>query len=230
MLVHGAWHGGWCWSRVAEPLRRAGHTVHAPTLTGVGERSHHYRDDIGLATHVDDVVNEALWNDLDDIVLVGHSYGGIVISGAVERLGDRVASMVFLDAFVPEDGQSARDISGFTHDCGPIPPYPADRFQVGERDRAWIDGKTTSQPPLTLTERLRLSGARERVSRKAYVLAALGVAPFLQATYARCAAAGWDTYTIDSGHELMIERPEKVLDILLRQAASPLGAEKRPRD
>src|ERR1700683_2177449 len=104
VLVHGAWHGGWCWRRVADRLSAKGHYVVAPTLSGVGERSHLPPDVINLTTQINDVVGEIKWKDLDNIVLVGHSYGGMVITGVAEQMRDRIAAMVYLDAFQPADG------------------------------------------------------------------------------------------------------------------------------
>jgi len=102
VLVHGAWHGGWCWRRVADRLRHDGHAVFAPTLTGLGERSHLLRPGIDLATHVADIVNVMQWERLSDVVLCGHSYGGFVISGVAEATPALIRSIVFLDAFLPE--------------------------------------------------------------------------------------------------------------------------------
>jgi pimeloyl-ACP methyl ester carboxylesterase len=110
VLVHGAWHGGWCWNRVAELLRARHHTVFAPTLTGLGERSHLLKPDIDLDTHILDIVNEIKWKDLRDVILVGHSYGGMVVSGAVEKMDKSIAALVMADAFFPADGQSMSDI------------------------------------------------------------------------------------------------------------------------
>src|SRR5262252_7298185 len=109
VLVHGAWHGGWCWRRVADLLQEKGHKVLTPTLTGVGERSHLMSKDINLDTHITDVVNVFKWEDLSDVCLVVHSYGGWPGSGALEQVGDRVSSIVWLDAFRPEDGQRGFD-------------------------------------------------------------------------------------------------------------------------
>src|SRR5262249_648446 len=99
------WHGGWCWRRVADRLQEKGHKVFAPTLTGVGERSHLLNKDINLDTHITDIVNVVKWEDLKDVCLVVHSYGGWPGSGALERIGERVSSIVWLDAFKPENGQ-----------------------------------------------------------------------------------------------------------------------------
>ena len=110
VLVHGAWHGSWCWKRVRKALQARGHDVFTPTLTGVGERSHLLSPDVNLDTHITDVVNLIRWEELSGIVLCGHSYGGCVITGVADRLSDRIAALVYLDAFVPEDGQSLYDI------------------------------------------------------------------------------------------------------------------------
>jgi pimeloyl-ACP methyl ester carboxylesterase len=104
VLVHGAWHGGWCWRRVADLLQKQGHKVFTPTMTGLGERSHLLNDKVNLATHIADIVNVIKWEGLSDVVLVGHSYGGVIISGVAEQMRDTIGSIVFLDAFVPEDG------------------------------------------------------------------------------------------------------------------------------
>jgi len=109
VLVHGAWHGGWCWRRVADLLEAKGHKVFAPTLTGLGERSHLLSKDVNLDTHITDIVNVFKWEDLKDVCLVVHSYGGWPGSGALEAIGDCVSSIVWLDAFKPENGQRGLD-------------------------------------------------------------------------------------------------------------------------
>ena len=110
VLVHPAWFGGWCWKKVSPLLRAQGHAVHTPTLSGLGERVHLARPEIGLDTHVDDVVNLLVYEDLHEVVLVSNSSGGMVITGAADRAPERIARLVYLDAFVPEDGQSLLDI------------------------------------------------------------------------------------------------------------------------
>src|ERR1700730_4143197 len=104
VLVHGAWHGGWCWRRVSDLLEKKGHKVFAPTMTGLGERSHLIGGKIDLATHVTDIVNVIKWENLSDVVLVGHSYGGVVISGVAEQMREAIGSVVFFDAFLPAHG------------------------------------------------------------------------------------------------------------------------------
>ena len=110
VLVHPAWHGGWCWKKIVPLLRGRGHDVFTPTLTGLGERSHLARPEIGLDVHVNDVVSVLTYEDLDDVVLVGHSSSGAVVTGAADRTPHRLAHIVYLDAFVPRDGQSVLDL------------------------------------------------------------------------------------------------------------------------
>src|SRR5580692_2345051 len=142
VLVHGAWHGGWCWQRVADRLRGAGHTVFTPTLTGLGERSHLMRAGIDLKTHVTDVVNVLEWEGLADVVLCGHSYGGMIISGVAEEMGAALRAIVFLDAFVPRNGEAVQDLTApavreaaaaaLQRGDIAIPPRAAEAFGVNE--------------------------------------------------------------------------------------------------
>ena len=143
VLVHGAWHGAWCWRRVARLLAKDGHEVFTPTLTGVGERSHLLNPSINVETHILDVVNEMKWQELNDVVLVGHSYGGMVISGVAEKMEKAIASFVMLDAFMPEDGQGVLDIypppmrepvqSAIRSGATTMPPRSAALFKVNEQ-------------------------------------------------------------------------------------------------
>ena len=112
VIVHGAWGGSWAFRRVDELLRQKGFNVYRPQLTGLGERVHLSRPDIGLGTHIDDVVNTILFEDLHDIILVGHSYGGMVITGVADRVPERIHRLVYLDAFVPIDGESVMSFQG----------------------------------------------------------------------------------------------------------------------
>ena len=225
VLVHGAWHGGWCWRRVADRLEKRGHKAFAPTLTGLGERSHLVHGAIGLATHVTDVVNLIQWERLTDVVLVGHSYGGFVISGVVERMPQAIAAIVFLDAFVPANGEALVEITAPTtreailaasrQGDTTVPPRPAAFFQVNEADRAWVDALCTPQPLATLTEKIALTGARERVPRKAYVRAASYPNPAFDAAHARLASdTAWRTYQVPCGHDVMVDMPERLVEIM----------------
>ncbi|MBN8966368.1 MAG: alpha/beta fold hydrolase, partial [Rhizobiales bacterium] len=181
VLVHGAWHGGWCWRRVADLLERQGHKVFAPTLTGLGERSHLMRPGIDVSTHVTDVVNVLKWEGLTGVVLCGHSYGGLVVSGVAEQAADAIGSIVFLDAFMPDNGDSMAALTSdavreqlkaaaVRGDLG-VPPRSAAAFLVNEKDQAWVDAMCVPQPIGTMTERLALTGARDRIARKSYIRA-----------------------------------------------------------
>jgi pimeloyl-ACP methyl ester carboxylesterase len=218
VLIHGAWHGGWCWQRVAEILQRAGHSVLAPTLSGVGERSHLAGLEINLTTHVLDVVNEVTWKDLSNIVLCGHSYGGMVITGAAEHIHERIASIVYLDAFVPNDRESLNDMAGSGWPAtGMIPPITAEQFSVNAADRAWVNSRLTPQAGACFSEKLSLTGAAYKVPKKAYIQASVSLSPAFQSAYERLSKTqGWKTYTIDCGHDVMIDRPAELAELLMK--------------
>lgn len=230
VLVHGAWHGGWCWCRVAERLRRDGHAVFTPTLTGLGERSHLLSADIDLETHIADVVNVIKWERLNDVVLCGHSYGGFVISGVAEQIGSAIRSIVFLDAFVPSDGDSIQDLVGDAIRDGVrsaaergsvgVPPRSAETFGVNEADRAWVDSLCVRQPIRTFTSPIALKGARERISRKTYIRGkGYNNHAFDRAFAAAQSDATWRCYQLPCGHDAMIDMPDRLSEILLQAAA-----------
>jgi pimeloyl-ACP methyl ester carboxylesterase len=229
VLVHGAWHGGWCWRRVRDVLEARGHKVFAPTLTGLGERSHLLDGRVNLSTHVTDIVNVLRWERLADVVLCGHSYGGFVVSGVAEVVGEAIASIVLLDAFVPGNGESMAD-------CGAaatreriaaataagettLTPIPAAAFQVNERDRAWVDALCVPQPLATFTEKAVLTGARERIARKVYIRATGYESAVFSACHARLASdPTWRTCEMPCGHDAMIDMPERLAELLLDAA------------
>jgi pimeloyl-ACP methyl ester carboxylesterase len=229
VLVHGAWHGGWCWQRVARLLRALGHEVFTPTLTGLGERSHLLSARVDLAVHIADVVNVIKWEGLNHVVLCGHSYAGFVISGVAEQCEAELAALVFLDAFLPQDGdrmvditsQATRDaIEGAAKrgDIG-VPPRPAAFFQVNEKDRAWVDTLCTPHPIATMLSPIRLTGARERVARKAYVRARPYPNPGFDDAVARLRREpGWRVTDVPCGHDVMVDMPERLTELLLEAA------------
>jgi pimeloyl-ACP methyl ester carboxylesterase len=228
VLVHGAWHGGWCWRRVADLLTARGHKVYTPTLTGLGERSHLLSRDIGLATHVADVVNLIRWERLTDLVLVGHSYAGFVISAVAEEVQPALAALVFVDAFVPENGQSLFEITApATRDAiaaaaqrgEAVPPRPAEFFRVNERDRAWVDALCTPQPLATVQDKVTLTGARERVAKKTYIRARDYPNPTFDAALTKLKAnPAWRVHVLPCGHDVMVDMPERLTEILLEAA------------
>lgn len=233
VLVHGAWHGGWCWERVARLLRQAGHEVYAPTLSGGGERSHLLAASIDLTTHVLDVVNEITWKELDDFVLVGHSYGGMVVTGVAEQCAEKIRSIVYLDAFLPQDGQSLYDIVGGAHgsDAGIVQPLSAEFFAVNAADRAWVDSMMTPQSEATFTQRLTVTGALDRIRRKTYVRALQGAIPaFRMIADGLKVQDNWTCIEIDCGHDVMIDQPQALADILVSVAGSDAPASERSRE
>jgi pimeloyl-ACP methyl ester carboxylesterase len=232
VLVHGAWHGSWCWKRVRQSLRTAGHDVFTPTLTGVGERSHLLSPQVNLETHIDDVANLIRWEDLSDVVLCGHSYGGCVISGVADRVSDRIRARVYLDAFVLRDGQSLHDtlppaqrdqqleLAQQYGEGWKTPPIPAEVFNVNAGDRDWVNRQCTMQSLATFRQPLKLTGQLESVKDVTYVLASGWDGSPFHVFYAQAKAKGWKTVSLDCGHDVMLDRPEELTTILLRTAAS----------
>jgi pimeloyl-ACP methyl ester carboxylesterase len=229
VLVHGAWHGGWCWTRVAEKLRGSDHTVFTPTLTGLGERAHLLRAGIDLKTHVTDVVNVMKWEGLQDVVLCGHSYGGFVISGVAEEMSPAIRSIVFLDAFVPQNGEAVVDLTGpavldatrkaLERGEVSIRPRSAEAFGVNAADRAWVDRLCVGQPIATFTDKIALTGARERIARKSYVRAKNYESPAFDRAYnALKTDPSWRTYEAPCGHDVMVDMPDRLSEILLEVA------------
>lgn len=225
VLVHGAWHGGWCWQRVADRLRGNGDAVFTPTLTGLGERSHLLHAGIDLKTHIADVVNVMKWEGLADIVLCGHSYGGFVISGVAEEMASAIRSIVFLDAFVPRNGEAVLDLTGAAVQEAvraamqrgdiAIPPRPAEAFGVNAADRAWVDRLCVGQPIGTFTETVALSGARDRIARKAYIRAKSYANPGFDRAYGALKSdPSWRSFEVPCGHDVMVDMPERLSEIL----------------
>jgi pimeloyl-ACP methyl ester carboxylesterase len=233
VLVHGAWHGAWCWRRVADRLTARGARVFAPTLSGLADRSHLADRSIDLGAHVDDVVNLLKWEGLRNVVLCGHSYGGMVISGVAEKAPEgSIGSIVYLDAFLPEDGRSLLDYTTAAgREGGPmveegeatgfVTPIPAEVFGVNEADRAWVDAQCTPQPYGTLTQGLKLTGARDRIAHKAYVYAT-GYPGLAFGTFAAKVRKdpSWRYYEVDCGHDVMLDAPDRLAEILGEMAAA----------
>lgn len=229
VLVHGAWHGGWCWRRVADLLEARGHKVFAPTLTGLGERSHLMSGAINLDTHIADVVNVLEWEDLTQVVLAGHSYGGWPITGAIEQAFDRIAAAVYVDAFVPQNGQKPLDVASEFARKGTLEAIAkgevsraspsAATFHVNDQDQAWVNSKLTPQPVGVMLQPIKLTGALERLRRKAYIRAPKYPQPSFDSHYqAKKADPTWRTYEVPCGHDVMVDMPDRLVEILLEAA------------
>ena len=234
VLVHGGGHGGWCYQRVARLLRTAGHEVYTPTLTGLGERSNLLSPRIDLDLHIRDVVAVLHYEDLHDVVLVGHSYGGMVITGVADRAADRVGRLVYLDAANPVNGQSLLDVAGpmieATRPAGQVvdgvelvllPSPEAGLFYgvIDPDDVAWMADRLTGHPwrcfeqPLDLTNEAALWAIPQY-----HIICSATLATRDPELMEKARAAGrlWE---IDTGHDLMITEPDAVADALLQVAA-----------
>jgi pimeloyl-ACP methyl ester carboxylesterase len=238
VLVHGAWHGSWCWKRVRQALQMKGHDVFTPTLTGVGERSHLMSRGVNLETHILDIENLIRWEELSDVVLCGHSYGGSVIGGVADRLAERIRALVYLDAFVLADGENvAQHVPGAQFqqmmegvravgDGWKVPPIPAEVFNVNALDRDWVNRQCTMQPLATFEECVRLSGNASTIANVTYVLAT----GFVEATpfppfYDKAKTRGWKTITVACGHDVMLDLPDDLTKILVdASAGQPVAA------
>lgn len=229
VLCHGAWGGGWGWTRVARILRDSGHEVFTPTYTGLGERAHLATPEIDLETHIADVRGLIRYERLDDFVLVGHSYGGMVITGVADRESEKIFRLVYLDAFLPEDGQSLNDLTGperarsmfelaETKGDGWRVPRPEGSIsaKLPEEDRKWLLELTCDHPLATMTQKLNLNGKHLEIEDKIYVLASeYAGSPFHQFADRTRGLAGWKTYELPTHHHLLQSMPRETADILM---------------
>ncbi|MFD9735010.1 alpha/beta fold hydrolase [Umezawaea sp. NPDC059074] len=229
VLVHGAWHSGRAWDRVVPLLESAGHSVHAPTLTGYGDQAHLLGPDVGLDTHVDDVVRLVEDEDLTDVVLVGHSYAGLVISSVANRVPERIGRLVFLDAMVPEDGETAADVIPFSQalidqalasESGwrvpPLPETPAGLFGVTDPDDvAWLRGMLSDQPVLCLQQPAHLDNPAVRTIPRTHVHCTVGKPEGIER---RAVPASDEVFELATGHDCMITMPRELTDLLLKLA------------
>jgi pimeloyl-ACP methyl ester carboxylesterase len=222
VLVHGAWHGSWCWHRVRSALQAQGHQVFTPTLTGVGERSHLLSPQVDLRTQTLDVINLIRWEGLSDIVLCGHSYAGFVVCGVADELPERVRSLVFVDAFLPENGESLADYAPIApeqlDDGWKVKPISAAAFGVNPADRAWVDSQCTAQSVACFEQPIQLTGRLAQIKRIDYIFANAwggGHSPFIR-FYERARARGWRTHEVASGHDVMIDEPAALAELLIQ--------------
>jgi pimeloyl-ACP methyl ester carboxylesterase len=226
VLVHGAWHGGWCYARVAALLRARGHTVFTPTLTGQGERAHLISGAINLSTHIEDVLGVFRFERLSEVVLAGHSYGGMVITGVADRIPERIKALAYLDAFIPEDGQSLFDINipantqRFLDHAGrtgglSVPAPSAAYFGVNAADAPTVDELATPHPLGCFTEKLKLSGAYRSVKKHLYVHGTVlpRESPFKR-FYEQARNNGWSAHALACGHDVMLDMPEQTAELL----------------
>jgi pimeloyl-ACP methyl ester carboxylesterase len=235
LLVHGAWHSGQCWERVTPLLESAGHRVLAPTLTGYGDKAHLLGPEVGLDTHVDDIVELITEEDLTDVVLVGHSYAGLVISSAANRIPDRIAHLVYLDAMVPEDGETAVDAQPITRhlidlaaksESGwripPMPeqPPPFGLFGVTDpADVAWLRTLLSDQPVGCLQQPVHLDNPAVNTIPRTHIHcegakpAGITRRPVPPVQPNGAPAQVWE---LPTGHDCMITMPAELTELLLK--------------
>jgi pimeloyl-ACP methyl ester carboxylesterase len=233
VLVHGSWHGGWCWRPVAPQLRAAGHEVFTPTLSGLGERSHLDLPRVDLALHIQDIVQVLRFEDLERVVLVGHSYAGMVITGVAALAPERLHLLVYLDAYVPGDGQSQLDLWPESDrraaleelDAGrayrPL-PSPASLGVTDPALGAWVQGHLTPHPWSTYLDPPPPQTAASRTLPRAYIHCSEGGA-FSERTqgFAQAArAGGWPVVTLATGHDAMVTEPDALARVLLEMAGA----------
>lgn len=220
VLVHGGWSGGWAMKSLADEISQQGHQVYRPSLTGLGAREHLSEPDIGLETHTQDIVNLILYEDLHDVVLVGHSYGGMVISGVSDRIPERILRRVYIEAMVPSNGESMLDIhskvaqglAALTRDGLVYPP----RYSVNT-----TPPKLMPQPLRTVTDKIVLKHEHLDIPTQ-YVLTVASNAKsenddfFAQAE--RAQKKGWKLITLSGGHNIQRESPKLLASIILGEA------------
>ncbi|MFI7454592.1 alpha/beta fold hydrolase [Nonomuraea sp. NPDC049714] len=235
LLVHGAWHSGQCWERVVPLLASAGHRVIAPSLTGYGDKAHLLGPEVGLDTHVDDIVSLITEEDLTEVVLVGHSYAGLVISSVANQVPDRIARLVYLDAMVPEDGESAVDAqpvtqtlidlavkSGTGWRVPPLPemPPPFGLFGVTDpADVAWLRAMLSDQPVRCLQQPVRLDNPAVNAIPRAHIHCTAGVPEGITRRPVPAIQPNGDpaqVWELATGHDCMITVPAELTDLLLK--------------
>jgi pimeloyl-ACP methyl ester carboxylesterase len=223
VLVHGAWHGGWCWKKVKALLEAKGHTVYTPTLTGLGERSHLLTPQVNLSTHIQDIVSVLEYEDLYNVILVGHSYAGMVISGVAEKAASRLSHLVYLDAYLPEDGKSIVDyliipsLDKIVMERGdgwriPLLGKLEDLGVTDKEDLDWAMPRIGDQPYKTFTETISLTKPANTIPKTFIQLSNF---PWFVETGERARGMGFSYQEmLSGGHDAMISAAEETAVIL----------------
>lgn len=231
VLVHGAWHGAWCWKRILPGLWSAGHRAFAVTLTGTGERAHQLSSGISLRTHVDDVAAVIEAEELRQAIVVGHSYGGTVITGVADRMPDRIGRLVYLDAVVPQPGESWSSTHPVQTQAqrrqaiaatGSIPPADPALFGLDGEDAEWVARRQRPHPGGVYDDPLHFDAARLAKLPRTFIDCtepALATIAVMRERVRR--EPGWQVLEIATGHDAMISAPQELLHMLLSLADSP---------
>ena len=231
VVAHGAWSSAWAWKKMRPLLRAAGHEIWTPSYTGLGERAHLANPAIDLDTHIKDVVGVLEMEDLNDVVLVGHSYGGMVATGVADRARARIAQLVYLDAFVPRDGQSVldlqppearnrmRDLVQTKGDGWRIPPNPMPP-DTPEADVAWASSRRFPQPVKTFEQPLHLTSQAAPPPRTYIYCKRNAPGDVFRQFAERARREGWHLFEMDSSHNPHITQPDALLAILTEIASA----------
>ena len=233
VLVHGSHGGGWIWQKVTSPLRAAGHIVYTPTLTGVSDRAHLLDCGVNLTTHITDVVSLLFYEDISDVILVGNSYAGMVITGVAARAPERLKRLVYLDAYVPEDGQNEVELwpelmrsailSDEAASKGLRQPPPPELYGVTDPALVeWVKARWTPHPLATYTEPVPRGNAKSAALPRVFIHCTAGPdmsTPLFAPFAAKAGANGWEVYELAAGHVAMLTAPEEVARLLLEFSA-----------
>jgi pimeloyl-ACP methyl ester carboxylesterase len=228
VVAHGAWSAGWAWKKMHPLMTVRGHRLVTPTHTGLGEREHLAHPGIDLDAHIADILAVLEFEDLREVILIGHSYGGMVATGVADRARDRIAKLVYLDAFAPRDGESAFDIlpqatrdqrragvgEGWTIPPGPMPPDTPDE------DKAWAAPRRRPQPIKTFDQKLRMQNGELTLPRHYIYCSRRAPDDRFRPFYERAKTESWGAYEIDASHNPHITAPELLADLLDRIAKS----------
>jgi pimeloyl-ACP methyl ester carboxylesterase len=225
VLAHGAWSAGWAWKKMRPLIGAAGHEFFSPTYTGLGERAHLARPDIDLSTHIQDVLSVLEFEDLRDVTLLGHSYGGMVATGVADKAADRIARVVYIDAFAPHDGQSLFDLVGPKAEANmragaqkdgdgwklPLNPMPPD---TAPDDAAWAVPRRRPQPIKTFEQKIKLESRSMPPRHYIYARKNGPGDTFRQFGERARSEADWKYYEIDASHNPHITCPDVLMALL----------------
>lgn len=224
LVCHGAWSGGWSWKKMFPLVEAAGYRLVVPTYTGLGEREHLAHPGIDLETHIQDILSVVKFEDLSDIVLLGHSYGGMVATGVADRIGDRIKQLIYLDAFVPRDGQSLLDLNeparptmealAKSGDSWRVPPNPTSS-DTAEADLEWLTKRRVPMPLKCFQMKLKLPHGEPSMPRS-YIYATRITPADTFGQFAKRARAepGWRYFEIDASHSPNVTAPDALMKVL----------------
>lgn len=230
LVAHGAWSAGWVWKKMHPLMQAAGHRLVTPTYTGVGERSHLAHRDIDLDSHIADMLAVIRYEDLSNVILIGHSYGGMVATGVADRAREQIAQLVYLDAHAPQDGQSAFDLmtpdraermremartegEGWKLPANPMPP------DTPQEDQAWAGPRRVPQPVKTFETRLTLKYGPLTLPRHYIYCTRIGPGDPFRPSYQRAQREGWGTFEMDASHNPHVTAPNELMKVLDTVAA-----------